>query len=105
MLQQGFQRRENLCLSGQKNLCPEVVSFLEASNYHLYRSYFHLDYSNFITQTFQIQLKTKGIGFVSTSNIAAVANVRIQFCRETVKSYYLGFGPCQRQSSRCAPRH
>lgn len=48
---------------------------------------------------------TKGIGFVSISDIAAVANVRIQFCRETVKTYYLGFGQCQRQYSRCVPRH
>lgn len=48
---------------------------------------------------------TKGIGFVCASDIATIANVRIQFCRETVKSYYLGFGQCQNQYFRCVPRH
>lgn len=46
---------QNKIVFAQKQL-----DFLEASNYDLYGSYFHSDYSNCITQTCQIQLMTKG---------------------------------------------
>lgn len=50
---------QNKIIFSQKQL-----DFLEASNYHLYGSYFHSDYSNCITQTCQIQLTTKGSGLL-----------------------------------------